>query len=102
MMGEGAGGGAECVETGDGWGYRGGHQCFGAEPVRGHEGQMQVMSFAAHAGLTSAGGMTSTTTRKYRGTMDCFLQTVRNEGIIKGLYRDQTTLFLCDIPENFW
>ena len=64
--------------------------------------QMQVMSFAAHAGPTSAGGTRSTTTRKYRGTMDCFLQTVRNEGIIKGLYRDQTSLLLQEIPENFW
>jgi hypothetical protein len=34
--------------------------------------------------------------------MDCFLQTVRNEGIIKGLYRGQTSLLLREIPGNFW
>ena len=66
--------------------------------------QMQVMNSAAHAGPTSAGGgaTATTTTRRYRGTMDCFLQTVRNEGIIKGLYRGQTSLLLREIPGNFW
>ncbi len=46
--------------------------------------------------------MTTTTTRKYRGTVDCFLQTVQNKGIVKGLYQGQTSLLLREIPGNFW
>lgn len=41
------------------------------------------------------------TTRKYKNTMDCVMQTIRNEGIVKGLYRGQTSLLLREIPGNF-
>ena len=68
--------------------------------------QMQVMNSAAlvdgSSSLSSSVRNAMTTTRKYRGTMDCFVQTVRNEGIVKGLYRGQTSLLLREIPGNFW
>lgn len=54
--------------------------------------QMQVMNSAAAS---------SRATRQYTGTFDCFVQTVKNEGIVKGLYRGQTALLLREIPGNF-
>jgi solute carrier family 25 carnitine/acylcarnitine transporter 20/29 len=60
--------------------------------------QMQVMNSAATAS-TSAGGEKSAL--KYKGTLDCVIQTIKNEGIIRGLYRGQTALLLREIPGNF-
>jgi hypothetical protein len=54
--------------------------------------QMQVMNSDA---LGNGGG------RKYSGFVDCVVQTVKNEGIAKGLYRGQTSLLLREIPGNF-
>mmetsp|Transcript_38330 Transcript_38330/g.92440 ORF Transcript_38330/g.92440 Transcript_38330/m.92440 type:complete len:391 (+) Transcript_38330:213-1385(+) len=39
--------------------------------------------------------------RRYSGVWDCVKQTIRNEGILKGLYRGQTSLLLREIPGNF-
>jgi hypothetical protein len=65
--------------------------------------QMQVMNSAAVVdGSSSSVVNAMTTRRKYSGTMDCFVQTVRNEGIVKGLYRGQTSLLLREVPGNFW
>ena len=59
--------------------------------------QMQVMnSAAATSATTTSGGI-----RTYKGFVDCLVQTVRNEGIARGLYRGQTSLLLREIPGNF-
>ena len=105
MMGEGTGGEELSVlKLAMAGGVAGAIGAFVLNPFEVMKVQMQVMNSAAHAGSTSAGGgaTTTTSTRKYRGTMDCFLQTVRNEGIVKGLYRGQTSLLLREIPGNFW
>ena len=105
MMGEGTGGEELSVlKLAMAGGVAGAIGAFVLNPFEVMKVQMQVMNSAANAGPTSAGGgaTATTTTRRYRGTMDCFLQTVRNEGIIKGLYRGQTSLLLREIPGNFW
>ena len=105
MMGEGTGGEELSVlKLAMAGGVAGAIGAFVLNPFEVMKVQMQVMNSAAHAGPTSAGGgaTATTTTRRYRGTMDCFLQTVRNEGIVKGLYRGQTSLLLREIPGNFW
>ena len=51
---------------------------------------MQVMNSAA-----------TTTGTKYTGVIDCLRQTIQNDGIIKGLFRGQTSLLLREIPGNF-
>jgi hypothetical protein len=105
MMGEGTGGEELSVlKLAMAGGVAGAIGAFVLNPFEVMKVQMQVMNSAAHAGPTSAGGgaTATTTVRRYRGTMDCFLQTVRNEGIIKGLYRGQTSLLLREIPGNFW
>lgn len=56
--------------------------------------QMQVMN--SDAACAGKGGV-----RKYSGFVDCVVQTVKNEGISKGLYRGQTSLLLREIPGNF-
>lgn len=55
--------------------------------------QMQVMNSDAANGTAGH--------RKYKGFVDCVLQTVKNDGIAKGLYRGQTSLMLREIPGNF-
>ena len=47
-------------------------------PFEGMNVQMQAMN-------SKAAETMQTTTRKYAGTIDCFLQTVQNKGITKGL-----------------
>ena len=39
--------------------------------------------------------------RKYNGVIDCVKQTIQKEGIIRGLYRGQTSLLVREIPGNF-
>ena len=39
--------------------------------------------------------------RKYNGVLDCVKQTIQKEGIIRGLYRGQTSLLAREIPGNF-
>ncbi len=39
--------------------------------------------------------------RKFKGTMDCLIQTVKNQGFVRGLYRGQTAMLLREIPGNF-
>ncbi|KAL7531817.1 hypothetical protein ACHAXR_005808, partial [Thalassiosira sp. AJA248-18] len=63
--------------------------------------QMQVMNSAATAASTTANAAAGVSTKKYNGVMDCVLKTIRNEGIVKGLYRGQTSLLLREIPGNF-
>jgi len=63
--------------------------------------QMQVMNSAANTSSATSLSASGGATRKYNGVMDCVLQTIRNEGIAKGLYRGQTSLLLREIPGNF-
>lgn len=39
--------------------------------------------------------------RQYEGLLDCVVQTIKKDGIAKGLYRGQTSLLLREIPGNF-
>ena len=39
--------------------------------------------------------------RKYNGVIDCVKKTIQKEGIIRGLYRGQTSLLVREIPGNF-
>jgi len=78
-------------------GVAGGIVSFVLNPFEVIKVQMQVMnSAAASSSLSAVGGA-----RKYNGVLDCVLQTVRNEGVVKGLYRGQTSLLLREIPGNF-
>jgi hypothetical protein len=52
--------------------------------------QMQVMNSTSNNEV-----------RKYNGLLDCVIQTIKNEGIAKGLYRGQTSLLLREVPGNF-
>ncbi|KAL7431394.1 hypothetical protein ACHAXH_003474 [Discostella pseudostelligera] len=65
--------------------------------------QMQVMNSAAPSTSSSAVGGRSSgrAIRKYNGTIDCVIQTIKNEGLFRGLYRGQTALLLREIPGNF-
>ncbi len=65
----------------------GGIVSFVLNPFEVVKVQMQVMS--------------SSNVRQYGGFVDCVVQTVRNEGIARGLYRGQTSLLLREIPGNF-
>jgi hypothetical protein len=67
----------------------GGITSFVLNPFEVIKCQMQVMNSEANTG------------RKYNGFIDCVIQTVKNEGIAKGLYRGQTSLMLREIPGNF-
>lgn len=58
---------------------------------------MQVMNSAASSTSPEGGGRV----RKYKGTFDCVVQTIKNEGVIRGLYRGQTALLMREIPGNF-
>ena len=69
----------------------GGITSFVLNPFEVIKCQMQVMNSEA----TGGGG------RKYNGFIDCVIQTVKNEGIAKGLYRGQMSLMLREIPGNF-
>ena len=60
---------------------------------------MQVMNSAATS--TSSSGDGGGVVRKYNGTVDCVIQTIKNEGVFRGLYRGQTALLLREIPGNF-
>ena len=57
---------------------------------------MQVTNSAAATASSEAGA-----TRKYRGVIDCVLQTVRRDGVVRGLFRGQSSLLLREIPGNF-
>jgi len=57
---------------------------------------MQVTNSAAATASSEAGA-----TRKYRGVIDCVLQTVRRDGVVGGLFRGQSSLLLREIPGNF-
>ena len=65
--------------------------------IRATTVQMQVMNSAATAAGSSAGAVAP----KYSGVIDCVRQTIRQDGIAKGLYRGQTSLLLREIPGNF-
>lgn len=39
--------------------------------------------------------------RMYKGPVDCLVQTVRNEGILRGLYKGNGAMLLREIPGNF-
>lgn len=71
----------------------GGITSFVLNPFEVIKCQMQVMNSDAVA--SSGNG------RKYNGFIDCVIQTVKNEGIAKGLYRGQMSLMLREIPGNF-
>jgi hypothetical protein len=43
----------------------------------------------------------NTTFRPYAGPIDCLIQTVRREGIAKGLYKGNGAMLLREIPGNF-
>jgi len=68
---------------------------FALNPFEVIKVQMQVTNSAAISS-SSAGGAV----RKYNGLIDCVMQTIRNEGIVKGLYRGQTSLLVREIPGN--
>ena len=72
-------------------GIAGGFAAIVLNPFEVVKVQMQVMNSAT-------GGEA---VRKYNGVVDCVIQTIRNEGIIKGLYRGQTSLLVREIPGNF-
>ncbi|KAL7551532.1 hypothetical protein ACHAWF_014718 [Thalassiosira exigua] len=75
-------------------GVAGGIASFALNPFEVIKVQMQVMNSAASSSAKGAA-------RKYNGVLDCVLQTVRNEGIVKGLYRGQSSLLIREIPGNF-
>eukprot|EP00574_Skeletonema_japonicum_P000960 CAMPEP_0201738008 /NCGR_PEP_ID=MMETSP0593-20130828/43904_1 /ASSEMBLY_ACC=CAM_ASM_000672 /TAXON_ID=267983 /ORGANISM="Skeletonema japonicum, Strain CCMP2506" /LENGTH=189 /DNA_ID=CAMNT_0048232115 /DNA_START=280 /DNA_END=846 /DNA_ORIENTATION=- len=66
----------------------GGIASFFLNPFEVIKVQMQVMN-------------SSSTVRQYNGLIDCVKQTIQKEGIVKGLYRGQTSLLLREIPGNF-
>ncbi len=103
MMGEGRGEELGLLQLAMAGGVAGAIGAFVLNPFEVLKVQMQVMNSAAVVeGSSSVRNATTTSRRKYRGTMDCLVQTVRNEGIVKGLYRGQTSLLLREIPGNFW
>lgn len=69
----------------------GGIASFVLNPFEVIKCQMQVMNSDANAGGT----------RKYNGIVDCVIQTVKNEGIVNGLYRGQASMLMREIPGNF-
>ena len=71
-------------------GVAGGIVSFVLNPFEVIKVQMQVLNSAALDGSRA----------KYNSVMDCVIQTVRNEGIVKGLYRGQTSLLLREVPGN--
>ena len=71
-------------------GIAGGFAAIVLNPFEVVKVQMQVMNSAA-----------TTTGTKYTGVIDCLRQTIQNDGIIKGLFRGQTSLLLREIPGNF-
>jgi len=77
-------------------GVAGGIVSFVLNPFEVIKVQMQVMNSTANSANNTA-----TAVRKYSGVMDCVLQTIKNEGIVKGLYRGQTSLLLREMPGNF-
>lgn len=71
-------------------GVAGGIVSFVLNPFEVIKVQMQVLNSAALDGSRA----------RYNSVLDCVIQTVRNEGIVKGLYRGQTSLLLREIPGN--
>ena len=70
----------------------GGITSFVLNPFEVIKCQMQVMNSDANTGNNR---------RRYNGFIDCVVQTVKNEGIVNGLYRGQMSLMLREIPGNF-
>jgi hypothetical protein len=66
----------------------GGIASFFLNPFEVIKVQMQVMN-------------STNAVRQYNGVLDCVVQTIKKEGIVKGLYRGQTSLLLREIPGNF-
>jgi len=75
-------------------GVAGGIVSFVLNPFEVIKVQMQVVN--ATRNHNNRAGV-----RSYKGVVDCVLQTVRTEGIARGLYRGQTSLLLREIPGNF-
>ena len=69
-------------------GVAGGIVSFVLNPFEVIKVQMQVLNSAALDGSRA----------KYNSVMDCVIQTVKKEGILRGLYRGQTSLLLREIP----
>lgn len=74
-------------------GVAGAFGAFALNPFEVIKVQMQVTNSAANS--------TSGAAKKYTGVIDCVRQTVKSEGIIKGLYRGQSSLLWREIPGNF-
>ncbi|KAL3799899.1 hypothetical protein ACHAWO_000010 [Cyclotella atomus] len=75
----------------------GGITSFVLNPFEVIKCQMQVMNSDAYNNTNS----NNNSRKKYKGFIDCIIQTIKNEGITKGLYRGQTSLLLREIPGNF-
>lgn len=81
-------------------GVAGGIVSFVLNPFEVIKVQMQVMNSASTSTTSAAGGV-ATKARTYNGFMDCVIQTIKNDGIVRGLYRGQASLLLREIPGNF-
>lgn len=92
MLGEKPGEDLSLLQLATAGGVAGAIVSFVLNPFEVIKVQMQVLNSAANAGGPA---------RKYNGVLDCVLQTIRKDGIVKGLYRGQTSLLLREIPGNF-
>ena len=72
-------------------GVAGGIVSFVLNPFEVIKVQMQVLNSEAAGKVAKP---------KYTGVIDCVVQTIKNDGIVKGLYRGQTSLLLREIPGN--